>query len=86
MIYKFIKNVKYYYNDKFLEQHKLETINFPTLESAKNYLNETTLKYYYNKKYYSCYETAEIWEKTQTGYNIYSKSIDQKTGKEKKNY
>ena len=46
MMYKFIKNVKYYYNNKFLEQHKLETINFPTLESAKNYLNEITLKYY----------------------------------------
>ena len=30
--------------------------------------------------------TSEVWEKTQTGYNIYSKSIDQKTGKEKKNY
>lgn len=85
-MYKFIKNVKYYYNDSFLESHKIESINFPTLESAKNYLNDIKLKYYYNKKYYSCYETAEIWEKTKTGYNIYSKSIDQKTGKEKKNY
>ena len=85
-MYKFIKNVRYYYNGQFLEQHKLEAVNFPTLESAKNYLNDSILKYYYNKKYYSCYECAEVWEKTQTGYNIYSKSIDQKTGKEKKNY
>lgn len=85
-MYKYIKNVTYYYNGAFLEQHKIENINFPTLESAKNYLNNTQLKYYYNKKYYSCYESAEIWEKTQTGYRIYNKCIDQKTFKEKKNY
>lgn len=85
-MYKFIKNVKYYYNDSFLESHKIETINFPTLESAKNYLNEISLKYYYNKKYYSCYELAEVWEKTQTGYRIYNKSINMKNGKIEKNF
>lgn len=85
-MYKFIKNVTYYYNNAFLESHKIESVNFPTIDSAKNYLNNTQLKYYYNKKYYSCYESAEVWEKTQTGYKIYNKSIDQKTFKEKKNY
>lgn len=85
-MYKFIKNVKYYYNDSFLESHKIETINFPTLESAKNYLNESPLKYYYNKKYYSCVENAEVWEKTQNGYRIYNKSINLKNGKIEKNF
>ena len=85
-MYKYIKNVTYYYNGAFLEQHKIENVTFPTLESAKNYLNNTTLKFYYNKKYYSCYESAEIWEKTQTGYKIYNKTINRKTGKEEKNF
>lgn len=85
-MYKYIKNVTYYYNGQFLEQHKIEAVNFPTLDSAKNYLNNTTLKFYYNKKYYSCYESAEIWEKTQTGYRIYNKTINRKTGKEEKNF
>lgn len=85
-MYKYIKNVKYYYNNSFLEQHEIEKVSFPTLESAKNYLNNTTLKFYYNKKYYSCYESAEVWEKTQTGYRIYNKSINIKNGKEEKNF
>ena len=48
-MYKYIKTVTYYYNNAFLEQHKIETVNFPTLESGINYLNNKSLKYYYNK-------------------------------------
>ena len=85
-MFKYTKNVKYYYNSTFLESHKIETINFPTLESAINYLNESKLKFYYNKKYYSCYESAEVWEQKTNGFRVYTKSINQRTGKEERNF
>lgn len=86
---KYIKTVTFYKNGRFLESADLEKRSFYTEEEAYNYLLTNPLYYYYNKKYYTCIESAKIYIKTATGYKIKNKSINPVDGSikiDKKNF
>lgn len=78
---KYIKSVSFYKNGSFLESVDLEKRSFYTEDEAVEHLINNPLNYYYNKKYYSCIESARIYIKTATGYKIKNKKIDVKNNK-----
>lgn len=78
---KYIKTVTFYKNGAFLESVDLEKKSFYTEDEAMDHLVKTPLKYYYNKKYYTCIESARLYIKTATGYKIKNKKIDVKNDK-----
>lgn len=78
---KYIKTVSFYKNGSFLESVDLEKRSFYTEDEAVDYLINNPLNYYYNKKYYSCIESARVYIKTATGYKIKNKKIDVKNNK-----
>lgn len=78
---KYIKSVSFYKNGAFLESVDLEKRSFYTEDEAMDHLRNNPLNYYYNKKYYSCIESARVYIKTATGYKIKNKKIDVKNNK-----
>lgn len=78
---KYIKTVSFYKNGSFLESVDLEKKSFYTEDEAIDHLINNPLNYYYNKKYYSCIESARIYIKTATGYKVKNKKIDVKNNK-----
>ena len=78
---KYIKSVSFYKNGSFLESVDLEKRSFYTEDEAIEHLINNPLNYYYNKKYYSCIESACVYIKTATGYKIKNKKIDVKNNK-----
>ncbi len=73
---KYIKTVSFYKNGSFLESVDLEKRSFYTEDEAIDHLVKNPLKYYYNKKYYSCIESAAVYIKTKNGCKVKNKKID----------
>ena len=73
---KYIKRVEYYKNSIFHHSAEIEKKTFYTIEEAKNYLQQTTLKYYYNKKDISLIESAEVLHREKDTFKKYYKAVD----------
>jgi hypothetical protein len=73
---KYVKKVTYEKNTYLIESEEIEKKSFYTLEDAKNYLQDTKLKYYHNKNNISCYEEAYFIYKNNNDYKKYYKIID----------